>query len=231
MQARPIENHIKKALTLVGQASWTQSLRTTQALPQEQSGLMKRPTILSEAHLSALFTTLSGLYTNLFTAKYGIKDNGTWFEVLKDLTPMAINKGLEKLRDLSVNLKFVDYPPNPLQFRALCMSWYEDLGLPKASAAYEEILQFEEQGGSTWSHSVVRYIAHKLVNNNFYGFTRDCDRYGRFLQVYDEVCLRVRKGFILPEINMQKDIRKKVTPGVSTANLAQMKRLLGVKNA
>lgn len=174
---------------------------------------------------------LSGLYTSLFTSKYGVKDNGTWFEVLKDLTPMAINKGIEKLRDLEANLKFVDYPPNPMQFRALCMSWYEDLGLPKASVAYSEILLFEQYGGSRWSHPVVRYIAHKLVNNNFYGIDRDCDRYPLFLQAYEEICLHVRKGYILPEVSMQKDIRKKVTPGVSNAYLTQMKRQLGVKTA
>ncbi|KTD39635.1 hypothetical protein Lmor_0001, partial [Legionella moravica] len=88
--------------------------------------------------MSWLWMELTKIYGTLFLTKFGTHDNGTWFDTLKGLTPKALESGMERLRNLSGNGKFAEYPPNCLQFKALCMAFYDDLKLPKASDAYWE---------------------------------------------------------------------------------------------
>lgn len=167
-----------------------------------------------------------GSYSILFTNKYGVKDNGTWFETLKDLTPMAINSGLEKLRSLEMGLKFAEFPPNPMQFRALCMSFYADLKLPTASEAYQEIYEYEQYGRQCFSHPVVHFAAYQLLGNDFYGLERDCERYPLFKKAYEEVCLMARKGHPLPELKAMPKPFKKTSTEVANRHIREMQRLL-----
>ena len=48
---------------------------------------------LSAHHVSWLWVELTKIYGTLFLTKFGPKDNGTWFEALKGLTPKALESG------------------------------------------------------------------------------------------------------------------------------------------
>jgi hypothetical protein len=181
---------------------------------------------LNEEHLSMLWMAMVGLYSHLFTSKYGVKDNGSWFETLKDLTPKAINSGLERLRGLEMGLKFAEFPPNALQFRALCLSFYADLKLPTAREAYQEIYEYEQYGCQSFSHPVVHFAACQLLGKDFYGIERDCDRYPLFKKAYEEVCLMARKGHPVPEIKAMPKPYKKASIEVADRHLAKMKQVL-----
>lgn len=82
-----------------------------------------RPTILSTANIASLWLSLVGLYSHLFINKYGMEDSGVWLETLKDLTPRALDNGIETLRSGGAGDAFCEYPPNPMQFRKLCLAF------------------------------------------------------------------------------------------------------------
>lgn len=94
---------------------------------------------LSKEHMAWLWIKMSQIYGQLFISKFGVKDDGTWFETLKDLTPLALESGMERLRQLTESAKFATFPPICLEFRAVCLGFYDDLKLPKAIEAYREI--------------------------------------------------------------------------------------------
>jgi hypothetical protein len=102
------------------------------------------------------------LYGQLFLNKHGIEDNGVWFDTLCDLTPKALEKGVERLMNLNQEGKFCEFPPNCMQFRALCLDYYNELNLPKVSEAYREVINKAYNPNSCWSHEVVKFTAQKL---------------------------------------------------------------------
>ena len=105
---------------------------------------------------------MTAIYGALFVSKHGSQDNGVWYEILQRLTPKALESGLLRLKQLKGAKAFIDFPPNCLQFKALCESFYEELNLPKASDAYQEIKSKIYITSNHWTHEVVRYIAHQL---------------------------------------------------------------------
>ena len=103
--------HIQAALE---KQPWLNSLpETSKSLPSTSS---KRVTVLHQAHIANLWLRLAEIYGSLFISKHGAQDSGVWFETLRDLTPIALESGLERLRALSGGTKFAEYPPNCLQF-------------------------------------------------------------------------------------------------------------------
>ena len=98
---------------------------------------------------------MSQIYGQLFISRFGTQDNGTWYETLKDLTPFALKSGVKRLRDLTNNAKHAEFPPNCLEFKAICMGFYEDLKLPKSSEAYREIKNQAYFSHAQRSHPVI----------------------------------------------------------------------------
>ena len=92
------------------------------------------------------------IYGPLFVSKQGVTDSGIWLETLQDLTPKALESGLMRLKQLKGAKAFIEFPPNCLQFRALCLAFYEELHLPTARDAYVEIK------GKYYSHEFRTFI-------------------------------------------------------------------------
>src|SRR4051812_46957134 len=107
-----------------------QASKKTNASLKKNIQSIERPCHLTRGHIAKLWIEMIGIYSQIFITKFGEVDSGTWYEVLRDLTPKALDTGLEKIRILSAGWQFIDYPPNALQFRAICLSFYDDLGLP-----------------------------------------------------------------------------------------------------
>jgi hypothetical protein len=134
---------------------------------------------------------------------------------------------MERLANLSGQGKFSEYPPNCLQFKALCLAFYEDLKLPKAYEAYREIKNRPFTRKSTWSHPVVKLTATHLPAD-FLLIEQENEAYRKFEEAYDEVCKMVRQGHEIPETDEPKRIEAPRTKAVAQSHLQQIKRRLGV---
>ena len=194
-----------------------------------QSALLpkERACLLTTEDIAWLWQELTLLYGTLFTSKNGTHDrHGVWFAALKGLTPKALESGMERLRDLSAGDRFCDFPPNCLQFKALCLAYYEELNLPKVHDAYREIKNFWESNAGYYSHAVVSFIARRLPDN-FLAIKQEKVAYALFKRVYEQVTDLVRQGHAIPEV---KDRVKRPRPSpnkaVAQTHLAQLKQLL-----
>lgn len=146
-----------------------------------------------------------------------------WFKVLSDLTPKALESGIERLHKTE---KFLDYPPNPLQFRALCLAFYEELKLPTAASAYQEIKSIGLGLNSYAANPIIRFIASKLPEDFF--LLQEQAAYRVFERVYSKVCHLVKQGHPLPQLKKEKQFAKKpINHAVGQAHLQKIKILLG----
>lgn len=171
---------------------------------------------------------LAKIYGQLFLTKFGTHDNGTWFESLKGLTPKALESGMERLRNLSGNGKFAEYPPNCLQFKALCLDFYDELNLPKASIAYREIKNSIYRNTVCWSHNLTGFIAQRLPDD-FFLIEQENVAYSAFKEIYEQVCHLVKQGHEIPTIDPTPYRAKRIrSPEVAKAHLNEIKRHIGV---
>ncbi|PJD93801.1 MAG: hypothetical protein CK423_06755 [Legionella sp.] len=168
---------------------------------------------------------MSQIYGQLFISKFGIKDDGTWFETLKDLTPLALESGMQRLRQLTQDAKFVTFPPICLEFRAVCLAFYDDLKLPKAIDAYREIKNRAYLTTIIWSHPVVQYIASKLPGD-FLEIRSERSAYEIFEKIYKEVILLVKQGHKLPIVKDNLALVKKANKEIAAFYLTEIKHKL-----
>jgi hypothetical protein len=169
---------------------------------------------------------LTALYGQLFISKHGEVDKGVWLKVLHDLTPKALESGIERLMSLSHGKQFCEFPPNALQFRALCLGFYEDLRLPLTSDAYREIRMKAYIKSDYWSHLAVRFTAHKL-GQNFLNEKDDAKTYAVFKTAYEQVCHLVRQGLPVPEVIEPLMVLPPKTPSIAKQHLNQIRQMLG----
>lgn len=171
------------------------------------------------------------LYGQPFLTKHGESDkNGHWFDVLRDLTPHALRGGLERLRTLKTGIKFSEFPPNAMQFRALCLAYYdEEIKLPSINKTMDEICEFVNTGSMHFSHPIIKYIASKL-DDNFYIHARERRYYAcreALQKVYEVACHVLRQGFELPEVILKSRAFKKTPPEVARNHLQHIRNLIG----
>jgi hypothetical protein len=167
--------------------------------------------------------SFTSLYSNLFLSKFGSEDTtGTWFECLKDLTPLAIENGIETLRRGGANGKYAQFPPNPVEFRMLCLDYYEHLNLPSVAVAYEEIT-----GRANRPCAAVKFTAKKLGADFFE--IKD-ERVARviFEKMYAKVCHLVRMGHELPDEPEPLLLQKPISRDVGKSHLKALKQHLGI---
>ena len=172
-----------------------------------------------------LWIAMTKVYGTMFTNRFGVSDNGTWHEVLKDLTQKALESGMERLANLTNNGKFAEFPPNCFQFRAICLGFYEDLKLPKAIDAYREIKNRDYLRTTLWSHPVVKYIASQLPQN-FIEIRDERTAYAIFERIYKEVCDLLKQGHVLPEAKENLMLMKEPNRKLAQYYIGQMKQVL-----
>ncbi|MCR9192822.1 MAG: hypothetical protein NXI01_09260 [Gammaproteobacteria bacterium] len=133
---------------------------------------------------------------------------------------------MTKLRQLSTGTQFATYPPNCLEFRALCLSFYEDLKLPKSSDAYIEIRNRAYLSKSAWSHPVIRYIASQLPRD-FLNMSNESEAFSLFEKVYKEVCWLLKQGHVLPEVKEHLTLVQTSSKKIAELHLKEMRLKLG----
>ena len=191
----------------------------------ENDTTMSSDGLLPKKSLAWLWRQMSQIYGQLFISRFGTQDNGTWYETLKDLTPFALKSGVKRLRDLTNNAKYAEFPPNCLEFKALCKGFYEDLKLPKASNAYREIKNPAYLSHEQWSDPVIRYISSKLPAD-FLETRNEREAYQIFERIYEEVCDLLKQGHALPEAKENLMLMKQPNRKLAQSYLAQMKQIL-----
>ena len=227
--AKTVSAHPLKSILMT--QPWKRSEDTTKTLVIHQktnSSQLQKPLGLSAQHVSWLWMELTKIYGQLFLTKFGTHDNGTWFEALKGLTPKALESGMDRLRNLSGNGKFVEYPPNCLQFKALCLDFYDELNLPKASIAYREIKNSVYRNVVCWSHKLTAFIAQRLPDD-FFLIEQENVAYTVFKEIYEQVCHLVKQGHEIPTIDATPYRTKRTRSAeVAKAHLNEIKRHIGV---
>lgn len=168
---------------------------------------------------------MSQIYGQLFISRFGVKDNGSWFEALKDLTPKALESGMTRLNNLTNNAKYAEFPPNCLEFKAMCLGFYEELRLPKASDAYREIKNRAYFSTSVWSHPVIKYIDSKLPDD-FLEIRNEKDAFQLFERVYLEICSLVKQGYQVPEVSSNLKRHRIPNREIGAFYLQEMKKIL-----
>jgi hypothetical protein len=219
--------HIKAALP--SQHLTTLMSETNKSLEKKQHSESKknsRPTLLSKANIANLWLTLAELYKNVFLSKYGIEDTGEWFECLKDLTALALHNGIEKLRYLEAGHEFAKYPPNCMEFRALCLGFYSELRLPSVIDAYRETRSRSYYTSPRWSHPVVKYTAEQL-STQFLAIDDEAEAYKLFKKAYTQVCQLVKQGHEIPHINKPVMLPKPASKHIAQTHLQKLRQHLG----
>jgi hypothetical protein len=128
---------------------------------------------------------------------------------------------------LSCGDKFCEFAPNSLQFKAICLAFYEDLRLPSAIDAYREIRSKMNSDILHFSHAVIKFTASKLTVE-FLKKEDTAKTYAEFKEAYEKVCLLVKQGHALPPMEERPFIVRSQTKAIGQDHLAKMKRLLGV---
>ena len=131
-----------------------------------------------------------------------------------------------RLRNLAGDGKFIEYPPNCLQFKALCLSFYEDLNLPNVSDAYRGITNSVYKNKKTWSHEVIEFIANKLPAD-FFKIEQEAQAYAVFKGIYSQVAHLLKQGHALPALIERKGLAVVRTPSVAMTHLQQIKQRIG----
>lgn len=178
---------------------------------------------LSPQHIQWLWIQLIAIYGQLFISKNGESDsNGVWFAALCDLTPKALESGIKRINQLPADGKFITYPPNCLEFKGLCLAFYQNLGLPSADEAYREIKDSMFYSTPRWSHKVVKLMAMRLPQN-FLLIEPEHIAKSLFRTVYDQVCHLVKQGHEIPEIPEQ--VRLQARPHSKSVALYHLKKI------
>ena len=134
---------------------------------------------------------------------------------------------MERLKKLAGNSKFAEFPPNCLQFRGLCLAYYEELNIPRAIDAYREIKGREFKRNAPWSHEIVQYIAAKLPRD-FLLIHQESQAYAIFEGIYKRVCHLVKQGHSLPKVSDTLMFKKESNPEHAKMHLHAIKQRLGV---
>jgi len=134
---------------------------------------------------------------------------------------------MDRLRKLAEGNKFAEFPPNCLQFRSICLGFYEDLKLPKPSVAWQEIQCYFRLGRIHWSHPVVSYVATKITKN-VVEMDDEARAYQLFKSIYEKVCMRLKEGHALPKAAPMFVSFSKTNHDVAKTHLNKIREILGV---
>lgn len=102
---------------------------------------------------------LSGLYGYTFVSQYGEEPTTEWNIALKNIPVDQIGPGIDLCAD---SPEFKTFPPNPMQFVALCLPKAEDYGLPSESEALNQAV-----GNSDEKHPAVIYTVRNITGGAY----------------------------------------------------------------
>ena len=93
---------------------------------------MKKPSISS---MIRLWETMGQIWGHQWEKSFGSTPSEGWMEALRGVTPDMMALGFNRLVE-----KSPEWPPNAMQFKALCKPTGEDLGLLPEHEAYQQAI-------------------------------------------------------------------------------------------
>ncbi len=150
---------------------------------------------ITEKDIAWLWMAMTKAYGYKFVRNYGEKDNGIWFDGLKNLTAEDLVYGFRKALSTTneeERSKGEAWPPNLKELRMFCERRLKDFGLPTAGKAFDEIEVSRHLSNPHWSHPIVRRAMQFIDANRF-----DGNRYylfREFKEVYEEFCQHYMRG-------------------------------------
>ncbi|OHV12982.1 replication protein P [Kushneria phosphatilytica] len=149
-----------------------------------------------------LFDAMRSMFGNRFTSQWGAYDEGgVWLGELTHLTPRLLELGIGKLRARvrdAARSGDEAWPPQPLEFAALCEPTAEDLGMPSVDRAWREANgHAHDPEGHRWSHPAVRMAGQSIGWIEIHGTTAASRRERlekRFAREYQALVNRVMAG-------------------------------------
>ena len=133
------------------------------------------------------------------------------------------------LFDAQEGVKFVEYPPNALQFRHLCYGHHASLNLPKQEDVCRDIAQYEIHDElPAHTHAIVRYIAAGLPNS-FFESDSPLEKQAALNHVYKKACELALSGHEIPAVEV-KSRKKVVNPAIGAQHLSALRVHLGIRS-
>lgn len=105
---------------------------------------------MAEPLAQRLWVVMTELYADTFVNRYGETPTEGWTKTLAEVHPNLIGVGIEKLRN---DPRYTTWPPNPMEFKALCVPAPEDYGFPSVEEAYQQA------ANSIWKFPIVYFAA------------------------------------------------------------------------
>lgn len=138
---------------------------------------------------------------------------------------------MERLRGLANDGKYAEYAPNSLQFKGLCLSFYDDLNLPAASFAFREIINSAYGARRIKQHPVIAFMASRLPSD-FLTIESEARAWSLFKPAYEQVCDLIKQGHFLPQLSnahiSDMHLPRAQNKSVALVHLSTMRQRLGV---
>ena len=165
-----------------------------------------------------LFKEMTEYFGFKFSGGYGSVPTDAWISVLDGLSLERVQLGLARTCQ---DYEKGGFPPNPLDFRLLCMPTNEDLGLPSDEDAFNQAV-----GNASEKHpSVVRTLREEMSSNEVYKLRRSESEKARtlFKKHWDKTIEFVMQGGELPEPEAQvEDNPVKAPPEVMKQGINEL---------
>lgn len=176
--------------------------------------------------MDSFWEEMTGLYGYMFTRQFGYEPTNAWSSVMVGLTPGQIKQGISRCLE-----KHLKYPPNPIEFRDLCLSPdLKSFGLLEGKEAFQHacVEVGKPPMSRSWHHPAI-YEAALRVGISFFKDARPGSyEERRFIETYQEVCEEVVSGrtFEVPALEHRK--KEKPLPPVEAKKRAKsLKASLG----
>lgn len=160
---------------------------------QHQSDKLK-PSTITIKDIAWLWVNLTTAFGYKFLKNFGEKDNGVWFEALKDLTREDLEYGFKRAIRLTTTEereKFESWPPNVKEFRMYCERRLQDFNLPEPHIAFAQAKNNNYTKNQYWSHPLIKLATHQLRKKDSYIHDED---YDLFKKAYNSLCQQFMRG-------------------------------------
>ena len=176
--------------------------------------------------MDVLWRRFSGLYGFTFASQYGDDPTIEWEMACNGLEPQEIKAGLEKMVSSGNYKKF---PPNPIEFRALCMPCGEDYGLPDDDEAYSQATRWGQlRGGDPKrQHPAVLKFLQDVGQCDFHEM-RSKESRAKFNERWPNVVRYVASGGELPDIHLQIEDNTPSDKKTASSHLDALKKSMGI---
>ncbi len=173
--------------------------------------------------LARLWVKLTAFYGKLFTNRFGqADDTGIWFEALNNLSEREIDYAVSLIIKGQTNGEYDKFPPNPAQFRQLCLT-DKTHNLPNVGYAFDEANRNLSSGINKWSHPFIKLAAQRVGRLKFQQLQTHLV-YREFISEYESVCKQARLSHIPTKTIRLDDSKACVDSLAATKHLTPLLR-------